>query len=106
MTKVNILCAKQCIAFRGHRADINSNQNPDNFLAILKLLAETNDPHARFFSILADEIESHHVKQLLLCIRFVDDKNNIRDEFLEFGVYKQIDGKSIAEEILYILPRY
>ena len=144
LIKVNKLCAKQCIAFRGHREDINNNQNPDNFLTILKLLAETNEPlrehienpsrknatylspliqneiiniigkdflqanlvkeinRARLFSILADKTESHHVEQLLLCIRFVDDDNNIREEFLEFGQCKRIDRKSIAEEILYI----
>ena len=144
---VNILCTKTCIAFRGHRDDINSNQNPGNFLAILKLLAETNEPlrghienpsrknatylspliqneitniigkdllqgdlvkeinRARFFSILADEVESHHVEQLPLCIRFVDDDDNVREEVLEFGQCKRIDGKSIAEEILYILRK-
>ena len=147
LIKVNILCAKQCIAFRGHRKDINSNQNPGNFLAILKLLAETNEPlrkhienpsrknatylspliqneitniigkdllqanlvkeinRARFFSVLADEVESHHVEQLPLCTRFVDDNDNTREEFLEFGQCKRIDGKSIAEEILYILKK-
>ena len=35
LIKVNILCAKQSIAFREHKED---------FLAILKLLAETNEP--------------------------------------------------------------
>ena len=152
LIKVNILCAKQCIAFKGHREDINSNQNPGNFLATLKLLAETNEPlrghienpsrknpiylspliqneitniigkdllqanlvkeinRPRFFSILADEVESHHVEKLPLCIRFVDDDNNtyivlLIQEFLEFGQYKRIDGKSIAEEILYILKK-
>ena len=55
---------------------------------------------ARFFSILADGVESHHVEQLLLCIRFFDDDNNIREEILEFGQCKRIDGNSIAEEIL------
>ena len=147
LIKVNILCAKQCIAFRGHKEDINSNQNPGNFLAILYMLAETNEPlqehienpsrknatylspliqneitnikgkdllqanlvkeinRARFFSILADEVESHHVEHLPLCIRFVDDGDNIREEFLEFGQCKRIDGKSIAEEILYILKK-
>ena len=44
LIKVNILCAKQCIAFGEHREDINSNQNLGNFLSILKLLAETNEP--------------------------------------------------------------
>ena len=143
----NILCAQQCIAIRGHREDINSNQNPGNFLVILKLLAETNEPlrkhignpsrknatylsfliqneitliigkdllqvnlakeinRARFFSILADEVESHHIEQLSLCIRFADDDNNIREEFLEFEKRKRIDRKSIAEEILYILKK-
>ena len=147
LIKVNILCAKQCIAFRGHREDINSSQNPGNFLGILTLLAETNEllrghienlsrknatylspliqneitniigkdllqanlvkdiNRARFFSILADEIESHHFGQLPLFIRFADDDNNIREEFLEFGQCKRIDGKSIAEEILYILKK-
>ena len=144
---VNILCAQQCIAIRGHREDMNSNQNPGNFLVILKLLAETNEPlrkhignpsrknatylsfliqneitliigkdllqvnlakeinRARFFSILADEVESHHIEQLSLCIRFADDDNNIREEFLEFEKRKRIDRKSIAEEILYILKK-
>ena len=40
--KTIILCGKQCIALRGHREDINSNNNCGNFLAILKLLSETN----------------------------------------------------------------
>ena len=29
--------------------------------------------HTRLFLFLADEVESYHVEQLLLCIRFVDD---------------------------------
>ena len=41
LIKGNILCVKQCIVFRGHREDINSNPNPSNFLSILKLLAES-----------------------------------------------------------------
>ena len=57
------------------------------------------------FSILADEVESHHVEQLALCKRFVDGDNNIREQFLEFGQCKRIDRKSIAEEILYILKK-
>ena len=67
------------------------------------LVKEIN--RARFFLILADEVKSHHVEQLPLCIKFVDDDNNIREEFLEFGQYKRIDGKSIVEEILYILKK-
>ena len=40
--KTIVLCGKQCIALRGHREDINSNNNCGDFLAILKLLSETN----------------------------------------------------------------
>ena len=29
--------------------------------------------HTRLFLFLADEVESYHIEQLLLCIRFVDD---------------------------------
>ena len=126
--------------------DIN-NQNSCNFLAILKLLAETNKPLqgyienslrknatylfpliqneitnitgknllqanlirelncAWFFLILVDEVKSHHVEQFPLCIRFVDDDDNIKEEFLEFGQCKWIDRKSIAKEILCILEK-
>ena len=42
---------------------------------------------AKFFSILADEVESHKVEQLSIYIRFVDKNNNNREEFLEFCRY-------------------
>ena len=77
-----ILCGKQWLPLRGHRENINnSSHNSGNFLAILKLLTS-------FFLLLLTsvvEVESHHVEQLPLCIRFVDDKKNTREEFLEFG---------------------
>ena len=41
--KTIILCGKQCIVLRGHRKGIrNSGSNFGIFLAILKLLSETN----------------------------------------------------------------
>ena len=48
-----------------------------------KLIKEIKD--AKFFSILADGVENHHVEQLPICIRFVDANSSIRDKFLEFG---------------------
>ena len=60
------------------------------------LVKEIN--RARFFSIQADEVESHHVEQLPLCIRFVDDDDNIREEFLEFGQCKRIDGNPLLRK--------
>ena len=57
---------------------------------------------AKLFTILVDEVESHQVEQLPLCIRFVDDKKNIREEFLEFGKCKVTD-EDIANQIIHII---
>ena len=44
VTKIIELCGKQYIAFRGQRENVANNENNcGNFLAILKLLAQTND---------------------------------------------------------------
>ena len=66
-----------------------------------KLIEEIKD--AKFCSILADEVENHHVEQLPLCIRFVDANHDIREEFLEIGVCKRITGEAIANEILHLI---
>ena len=60
---------------------------------------------AKFFSILADEVESPKVEELPICIRFVDKNNNIREEFLEFGRCEQLSGKVIANEITRVLEK-
>ena len=56
---------------------------------------------AKFFTILADEVESHHVEQLPLCIRFVDDKKNICEVFLELGKSTRVTGESIGYQIIH-----
>ena len=41
--KVIVLCGKQCLPLRGHRESLfQEDQNPGNFLEILKLLSEAN----------------------------------------------------------------
>ena len=60
---------------------------------------------AKFFSILADEVESHHVEQLPLCIRFLDQGNNIREESVEFGKCEHVNGEAIANEIVRLLEK-
>ena len=37
---------------------------------------------AEFYSVLADEVSSHNTEHLPICLRFVDDKCDIREEFL------------------------
>ena len=60
---------------------------------------------AKVFSILADEVESHKVEQLLFLVKFVDKNKNIRREFLEFGRCEQLSVKVIATDIIRVLER-
>ncbi len=39
---------------------------------------------AKFFSVLADEVSSHNIEHLAICLRFVDQECNIREEFISF----------------------
>ena len=52
------------------------------------------------FTILVDEIETHYVEQLPICMRFADKSNAIRKEFLEFGRCTQVNGEEIPNKIL------
>ena len=54
---------------------------------------------AKLFTVLVDEVSSHHVEQMPLCIRFVDDSSAIREEFLEFCQLKSLTGVYIAQAI-------
>ena len=60
---------------------------------------------AKFFSLMADKVESHHTKQLPICFRFVDKECNIREEFLEFGKCQQTNGESVFKEIMRIIEK-
>ena len=60
---------------------------------------------AKFFTIPADEVESHYFEQLPICVRFVNKSNDIRDEFLEFGRCTQVNGEAISNEILRITKK-
>ena len=58
---------------------------------------------ATFFAILADEVTSHNVEHLSLCVHFVDKECNIREEFLTFVALQRITGEQIADAILNFL---
>ena len=59
---------------------------------------------AKFSTILPDEVESHHVEQLSICVRFVDRSNDIHEEFLEFGRCTQ-NREAISNEFLQIIKK-
>ena len=60
---------------------------------------------AKFFTILADKVESRHVEQLPICVRFVDKWNDIREEFKEFGKSTQVNGEATFNELLRIIKK-
>ena len=66
-----------------------------------------NDINASpFYSILADEVTSHNVEHLALCIRFFDhNQKNIREEFLTFLPLQRITGEAISATILEFLSK-
>ena len=53
----------------------------------------------KYFTLMADEAESHNKEIMPLCVRFFDKYDNIREEFLEFCSLKRITGEAIAGEI-------
>ena len=124
--KSNWITWKQCIVFRGHRENVASNLNSSrNFLAILKLLAQTNDDLQNHLTssviksatYLSPKIQNENInitvydilqadwKSLPICIRLVDKNNNIREEFLGFGRCEQLSGKVIGTEIIWMLEK-
>ena len=55
---------------------------------------------ARFYSILADEISSHNVEHLCLCLRFVNDTSHIRKEFITFFKLERVRAIVITNAIV------
>ena len=55
---------------------------------------------ARFYSIMADEVSSHNAEHLPLCLRFVDDKSEIREEFVTFLKLERVRAVDIANALL------
>ena len=69
-----------------------------------KIIAKVQE--AKFFSIMADEVESHSKEKMSLCMRFVDSDANIREEFLDFVSLLLINGEHIANAIIQSLERF
>ena len=58
---------------------------------------------AKFYTILVDEVTSHNVELMPLCVRFVDKDDNIREELLEICTLPRITGQHIATKIKEVL---
>ena len=58
---------------------------------------------APYYSVSADEVTSHNVEHLALCVRFVVGNKNIIEEFLTFLELERINGSKIGQNILEFL---
>ena len=54
---------------------------------------------AGFYSVLADEVSSHNTEHLPICLRFVDDKCEIREEFITFVKLERVRATDIVNAI-------
>ena len=66
-----------------------------------KLVQEVKD--AQIYTIMVDEVTSHNVELMPLCIRFVDKNHDIREELLEICVLPRITGQHTAARIKGVL---
>lgn len=62
---------------------------------------------AKYYSILADEVtDVSRLEQVALVVRFVDARNEIREEFVDFATAERITGKELASLILNHLQKW
>ena len=55
---------------------------------------------AVFFFVIADEASSHNVEHMPICLRFVDKKYNIREDFMTFVRLERVRASDITKAIV------
>ena len=58
---------------------------------------------ARHFSIMADEVSSHNVEHMTLCIRYVDESCDIQEKFIAFLKLQRVRASDITNAIVNII---
>lgn len=51
-----------------------------------------------FFSVMADEVSSHNVERMPICLRFVDEKFDIREDFVTFVRLERVRASDILHQ--------
>lgn len=133
---------KQGLALRGHRENLRDEINPGNFLALMKVFAQTDEilqshlekpraknatylssssqneiinvigldyirskiiseiKQAKFFSVIADEVSSHNVEHLSLCLRYIDGHHDIQEKHIAFVKLQRVRASDITNAII------
>ena len=66
-------------------------------MILTNIISEVKD--ATFYSVLADEVTSHNVEHLPLCVQFVDRDFNIREELVALLKLARVRIVDIADAI-------
>jgi len=53
-----------------------------------------------FYSILADEVSSHNVEHIELCLHFVDENCDVQEKFIGFVKLQRVRANDIANAII------
>ena len=93
----------KCVTYTSHRTQNELIEIIGKHIILRDILSEIRE--AKFYSIMADEVTSHNKEQLSLCVRFVDSKRDIREEFLEFSEPCRTTGEAVATNILQSLEQ-
>jgi len=59
--------------------------------------------NAVYYSILADEVSSHNVEHMALCLRFVDENCDVQEKFIGFVKLQRVRANDIANAIITLL---
>jgi len=59
--------------------------------------------NAMFYSILADEVFSHNVEHMALCLHFVDENCDVPEQFIGFVKLERVRANDIANAIIITL---
>lgn len=55
---------------------------------------------AGFFTVLADEVSSHNVEHMPICLRYVDERCDIREDFVAFVRLDRVRATNITKAIV------
>ena len=56
---------------------------------VIRASIVTEIQKARYFLIMADEVSSHNVEHMALCVHYVDESCDIQEKLLHFWNYKE-----------------
>ena len=69
-----------------------------NIIGYANIIA--NVRRAKFYSVLADEVSSHAVEHLAICLHFVDEQCDVREEFMSFVKMQRVRAIDISNDIV------